>query len=123
MPPVSPTPPPLLLRLLNLLNAIRQMSPFSELTAEEEQLLGRLVLRWHSQDSFTVGDIMREELSASPSTVYRRLVGLRDKGLAELQADPRDKRVKYIRPTALSDEYVRQLSTRLSSLFPGDTVI
>lgn len=112
------TPPLLVLRLFNLLDAIRQMSPFSTLSAEEEQLLGRLVLRWHEQRPFTVSDIMHEDPSGSPSTVYRRIVGLREKGLAELRADPNDRRVRYIEPTDLSREYVRRMSDGLADLLP-----
>lgn len=111
---------PFLIRLLNLLDALRLISPFSSLTAEEEQLLNRLVLRWNSKDAFSVGDIMREELSASPSTVYRRLMGLRDKGLAEIVADAGDKRVKYITPTASTDEYIRKLNLGLATLWRGE---
>ncbi len=63
---------------------------------------------------------MREELSASPSTVYRRLMGLRDKGLAEIVAGAGDKRVKYITPTASTDEYIRQLNLGLATLCSGE---
>ena len=108
----------LVLRLFNLLDAIRQMSPFSTMSAEEEQLLGRLVMRWHAQTPFTVSDVMHEDASGSPSTVYRRIVRLREKGLADLRADPADKRIRYVEPTALSREYVQRLSDGLIGLFP-----
>lgn len=108
----------LVLRLFNLLDAIRQMSPFSALSAEEEQLLGRLVLRWHAQTPFTVSDVMYEDASGSPSTVYRRIVGLREKGLAELRVDPDDRRIRYVDPTPLAREYVQRMSEGLAGLFP-----
>lgn len=107
-------PSPLMFRLLNLLDAIRKLSPFSSLSAEEEQLLFRLVLRWESDETFTVGDIMKEDRTASPSSAYRRLCSLRDKGLVELTVDRADRRVKYVRPTSLSDEFVRQFDVRLT---------
>lgn len=106
------------LRLFNLLDGIRQLSPFSALSPEEEQLLGRLVLRWHGQARFTISDIMHEDASGSPSTVYRRVVGLLDKGLAELHTDPNDRRIRYVEPTALTREYVRRMGEGLADLFP-----
>lgn len=114
-------PSPLMFRLLNLLDAVRRLSPFSTLTAEEEQLLFRLVLRWEGVETFTVGDIMKEDSSASPSSLYRRLCSLRDKGMVELAVDKADRRVKYVRPTPLSAEFVRQFNAGLSQAFPVET--
>lgn len=114
-------PSPLMFRLLNLLDAVRRLSPFSTLTAEEEQLLFRLLVRWEGTETFTVGDIMKEDRSASPSSAYRRLCSLRDKGMVELMVDQFDRRVKYVRPTALSQEFVRQFNSRLSQAFQGET--
>lgn len=114
-------PSPLMFRLLNLLDAIRRLSPFSTLTAEEEQLLFRLVMRWESPETFTVGDIMKEDRTASPSSAYRRLCSLRDKGMVELTVDKADRRVKYVRPTPLSEEFVRQFNTHLNQALREET--
>lgn len=107
---------PIFVRLLNLLNAIRGMSPFSDLSADEEQLLGQLVLRWQRDEPFTVGDLMHGSDRTSPSTMYRRLIALRDKGLANLRVDDGDRRVKFIEPTALAHEYVRNFSAHLEEM-------
>lgn len=111
---------PIFVRLLNLLNAIRGMSPFSDLTADEEQLLGQLVLRWQRDEQFTVGDLMQNSGRTSPSTIYRRLIALRDKGLADLRVDQNDRRVKFIQPTPLAHEYVQNFSARLDAMIAGE---
>ena len=42
---------PLHIRLLNLLGAIRDLSPFDVMTAEEEELLRDLIVRWHTAEN------------------------------------------------------------------------
>lgn len=113
-------PSPLMFRIFNLLDAIRRLSPFSNLTADEEQLLFRLILRWENAVPFTVGDIMKEDTSASPSSTYRRLTCLCEKGLAELITDPDDRRIKFVRPTMLSEEFVREFNAGLTQALRGD---
>jgi len=113
---IQDTDTSIFVRLLNLLDAIRGMSPFSDLSADEEQLLGQLVLRWQREEQFTVGDVMQSSDRASPSTIYRRLIALRDKGLADLCIDESDRRVKFIQPTPLAHEYVRNFSVHLDAL-------
>lgn len=107
---------PLHVRLLNLLSAIRDLSPFDVLTADEEQLLGNLIVRWHEQDRIAVSQIMRELGSVSQTTAYRRLISLRDKGFVHLRTDDADRRVKFIEPTPLSDHYANQIMSAVSQI-------
>lgn len=111
------TAEPTIVRLLNLLGAIRELSSFNELTADEEQLLGDLLVRWQRGDILTVSDVMLDLGDrSSSSTVYRRLVGLQGKGMVAFRVDGRDKRVKFVEPTAKADAYVQQLDQGLSRL-------
>lgn len=107
---------PTYVRLLNTLIALREITPFSELTADEERLLEDLAVRWYHAGKVTVGDIMGETERSSPSTIYRRLIGLRDKGVIAMPADENDKRVKLVVPTSTAQEYVRILSDGLHKL-------
>lgn len=107
---------PTFIRLLNLLSAIRELAPFCELTAEEEQLLGDLVVRWHKEQDLTVSDVMLGSGRASASTIYRRLIGLRDKGLVALSADERDKRIRRVEPTGTAKDYMKLLGHGLETL-------
>jgi len=103
-------------RLLNLLEAVRELSPINELEAVEEQLLNDLILRWHHQQLFTVGDLMRDEKYPSQSTVYRRLIGLKKKGMVKLQVAADDGRVKYVKPTEVTLRYIAKLEDGVAKL-------
>lgn len=90
---------PAYIRLLNLMIALRELSPFAELTADEEQLLGDLIVRWDQGVDIRVSDIMNGGSRGSGSAIYRRLITLRDKRMIVLRTDSEDKRVKFIEPT------------------------
>jgi DNA-binding MarR family transcriptional regulator len=115
---MSPTQPTVT-RLLNMLRALRELSSFSDLTADEEQLLFDLVLRWHRNDAITVSDVMLDAERTSASTIYRRLLGLKEKGMVAFRVDQRDKRVKFVEPTAKADDYVQRLSRSVDQLVEG----
>ena len=108
---------PLHVRFLNLINALRQMAPFDDMTAEERALLDDLVVRWDKQQRLTVGQMMSESGRSSGITVYRRLTSLRDKGLIELRTCETDKRARIIEPTPLSRHYVSLLQSQLAAVF------
>lgn len=107
---------PLHIRLLNLLTAIRDLSPFDVMTAEEEQLLRDLLIRWHSTKDIPVGEIMNSMTEVSAATAYRRIISLRDKGLVQLRVDQADKRVKFVDPTALALNYGDRINIALEGL-------
>lgn len=110
---------PTYVRLFNLLSAIREASPFSEMNAEEERLLGELILRWHRADPITVSAVMSDATHASSSAIYRRLISLRDKGLVNLRVDESDRRVRFVEPTKKANDYIHQLSLSLDAAFPN----
>jgi DNA-binding transcriptional ArsR family regulator len=104
------------IRLLNLLGAIRDLSPFDVMTADEEELLRDLVVRWNSSGEITVSEIMKSLAGVSETTAYRRLISLRDKGLVSLRVDKSDKRVKFVEPTSLAEDYARRILDALEQL-------
>ena len=111
-----PSDAPPHIRLLNLLGAIRDLSPFDVMTAEEEQLLRSLLVRWHKARDIPVSEIMATMTGASATTAYRRLIALRDKGLIQLRVDAADKRVKFVDPTSLAEDYGRHVNLALNQL-------
>lgn len=117
--PPMPFEAPPHIRLLNLLGAIRDLSPFDLMTAEEEQLLSSLLVRWHEAKDTSVSEIMASVTGVSATTAYRRLIGLRDKGLVQLRVDAEDKRVKFVDPTRLAEEYGRQVNLAVNQLMGG----
>lgn len=104
------------IRLLNLLGAIRALSPFDVMTADEEELLRDLIVRWHSAEDIAVSEIMRDLAGVSETTAYRRLISLRDKGLVSLRVDQTDRRVKFVEPTKLAEDYARRINLVLEQL-------
>jgi DNA-binding MarR family transcriptional regulator len=57
-----------------------------------------------------VADVMRESSDVSRSTIYRRLLGLQRKGMVEFKADRVDRRLKFVLPTSLAEDYIARLS-------------
>lgn len=105
--------PPPHIRLLNLLSALRELSQFHALTAEEDELLRSLLVRWHDTANITMTDVLSRVSGVSPTTAYRRLLGLRSKGFVQLRACTGDKRVKYVDPTGLSMDYANHVGLAL----------
>lgn len=109
-------PPPSFVRLLNMLNAIRQMSPFDTLNGEEGLLLDALIVEWHDRDDIMVSEVMADARFGSQPTAYRRIIALRDKGLVCLRPDSKDKRVKFVEPTKLARDYMASISEGITAL-------
>jgi DNA-binding MarR family transcriptional regulator len=101
------------IRLLNLMRAIRELSPFNSLTTEEEALLEDLLLHWHEKGVAPMNELLASELYKSRSSVYRRILGLRDKGMVVLESDPGDKRIKWIKPSDSAELYIERFRTGL----------
>jgi DNA-binding MarR family transcriptional regulator len=110
------TTKPSYIKLLNLLSAIRELSPFQDLASDEEQLLGQLAVRWHKTEKLTVGELMQESGQISPNTMYRRLIALRDKGFIDLPSDPNDRRSRFVVPTASAKKYMKKLDDCVAKL-------
>ena len=107
---------PKFIRLLNLLHAIRDLSPFNALSADEAALLDDLVVRWHRKAEIAVSELMGDKRHGSQSTAYRRLMGLKDKGMVSLRVDEADRRVKFVEPTDLARDYIRRINQSVRSL-------
>ena len=105
-----------LVKWLNLARAIREAAPFNDLTADEEQLLEDLIVRWHHAATLTVSDIMYVNQRSTPSTAYRRLVALKNKGLVTVTVDTHDKRMRLVAATPKAQEYMTRLAQGLDTL-------
>lgn len=99
-----------------MLNAIRQISPFDVLNADEGLLLDALIVQWHERENIMVSELMSDARFGSQPTVYRRVIALRDKGLVCLRTDSKDKRVKFVEPTQLARDYMANISECITKL-------
>jgi predicted transcriptional regulator len=104
------------LRFLNLVSAIKGLPT---LDAVEERVLNGLASTWAAGAKVTVLEAMELGSDTSPSTVHRRLKGLRKKGLIEFRADEADNRIKYIMPTELAKGYFAKLGQCLDMATRG----
>jgi DNA-binding MarR family transcriptional regulator len=114
---------PTYVRLMNMLNAIRGLSPFSELSADEERLLGDLIVRWHLTPTITVSDLMESGVTPSSSTTYRRLIALRDKGLISMRVDQQDRRIKFVEPTAAARDYMQRINRSIRAMLDDERTV
>jgi len=113
---ITPSPQPTYVRLLNMLNAIRQLAPFNLLTADEGLLLDALIVEWHARDDIMVSELMGDPRYGTQATVYRRIIALRDKGLVRLRVDSKDRRVKFVEPSDAAREYMKSINKCVSGL-------
>lgn len=109
-------PTPAYVRLLNMLNSIRQLAPFNLLSADEGLLLDALIVEWHARDNIMVSELMSDARYGTQATVYRRIIALRDKGLVCLRVDSKDKRVKFVYPSNLAREYMARVGECVGQL-------
>jgi DNA-binding MarR family transcriptional regulator len=108
--------PPLYVRLFNLLKAIRELPPFNALTGEEELLLEDLIVQWHEHGVLKMSDLMSNAHYGPRSTVYRRLIALRDKGVILVENAPDDKRERYVKPSEAAQSYIAQVRSGVDDL-------
>jgi DNA-binding MarR family transcriptional regulator len=101
------------LKFLNLYQATRETPLFSSIDPVEERLLGMLASLWHQGKKITVLQAMSLPANISSTTLHRRLVSLRSKGLIALQVSENDNRVKYIISTELTQKYFAALGRAL----------
>jgi DNA-binding MarR family transcriptional regulator len=96
-------------KFLNLAIALEGMSDFPQLDPIEQRLLALLSQYWLSKDPITVVSAMNMTPDISTSTIFRYLKKMRVKGYIQLVIDETDNRVKYITPTALTENYFNKM--------------
>lgn len=97
-------------KLLNLLQAVREIPAFPRLDEVEEKLLVLAANALQAGAPLTVLGAMGSVPGISPSTVHRRLKQLSSKGMIEVGAREDDARVKHIVLTPLAGKYFSALS-------------
>ena len=88
---------------------MRELPDFPALDPVEERLLNQYAAVWHQGGQLTVLQAMGLSRDVSSTTAHRRLKSLRGKGMIALVSDEIDNRVKYVRPTAVTQQYSERL--------------
>ncbi|MEY4999245.1 MAG: hypothetical protein RIS00_1289 [Pseudomonadota bacterium] len=96
--------PGTMLRLLNFMVNLRRLPPLSELSGDEERMLFELRALWDKQGALTVADVYDLGINQSPSTSYRQLVSLKDKGLLKISVAEDDKRKRDVGFTKAAED-------------------
>ena len=100
-------------KLLNLANAVEELSEFPTLDPVEQKMLSLLSKYWSGKQKITVVEAMHMTSDISTSTIFRYLKKLRQKGYIELVVDDLDNRVKYVSPTPMTDSYFNKMGKLL----------
>jgi len=98
------------IRFLSLVHVLDSTSAHvSNIDQTAKQLLNVIALR-HAQDKpLNVTDAMALSAIASPATIHRKLDDLRESGLIDQVFEGKDRRTKYLVPTANAEEYFAKL--------------
>lgn len=88
---------------------MRQMPGLPVLDSVEERLLNVFAAAWQTKTDIPVSTAAQMISDTSERTVYRRLKTLESKGLIAFEADEQDQRIRYIVPTARTDDYFDKL--------------
>jgi len=100
-------------KFLNLAVALEEMSDFPTLEPVEQKLLALLNKYWSTEEPITVVSAMHMTPDISTSTIFRYLKKMRSKGYIQLVVDESDNRVKYITPTAQTENYFNKMGKLL----------
>ena len=101
------------LKFLSLTQSVRDRPNFSSIDPVEEHLLNMLAGSWYQDKKIKVLEVMSLPANISSTTLHRRLMCLRSKGLIALEVSEADSRVKYVIPTDLTQEYFAELGRAL----------
>lgn len=100
-------------RYVNLLECLRQLTlkPGSpQLEVEEQVIFNELAVLWSLGKPVTVLQAMKMPVGMSPTTIHRKLKGLRKKGVIALEEQEADNRIKHVVPTDLAQSFLVDLN-------------
>lgn len=104
------------LRFLQLISAVEAMPGLEDFDANERALFDSLCLSWSQEKSMTVRQAISQVNLGSPATLHKRLQRLIAKGLIVAEGAEGDRRTKYLRPAEKGLDYVKWLSSQITSV-------
>jgi len=93
------------LRFLTLLQTIEGKGELPSLDLDAKKLLETIAVQHFQGKSLTVTEAMTLSHIASPATIHRKLNVLREIGLIETLHEGKNRRTKYLVPTAQANRY------------------
>ena len=102
--------PTLYVRFLNLVRAMQEASHAPALDADEERMLSFYAIEWAAGRSLPVTEAARLDPATAERTAFRRIKVLHSKGYVDFTGSEGDQRVRYIVPTAQTEQHFSRLS-------------
>lgn len=97
------------LRFLNFLDALDRMNPGKSLDSIEQELLNKIVLGFHAQQSLLVGDLISLSELGSQATLHGRLKNLSAMGYIKMVSND-DGRKKEVLPSKIALKRYEEIS-------------
>ena len=101
------------LRYLQLAKAVQSLPSSPAMDANEGALLNALCLHWIAGKTLAVREAMALTSLGSPSTLHRRISGLKALGLIEDKSSPGNARIKLLVPTQKTISFFDKLGATL----------
>jgi len=101
------------LRFIHLTQAISGDLPTFNVDSAALRLLEAVAVAYTQGSPLTVTNAMRLTNIASPATLHRKLDALREAGLVAQEFEGKNRRTKYLVPTAQASKYFEQLGKAL----------
>ena len=97
-------------KFLNLLQGISELDKFPIMTPLSKLILDQIALSEDLGQPLTVREMIDFDKLASPATLHKHLLILRNAGYVSASTDAKDKRTKYLVLTPLGHQYIHTLS-------------
>lgn len=98
------------IKFLNLLQGISQLDKFPTMSPLAKLILDQIALSEVSGKPLTVREMLEFDKLASPATLHKHLLILRNSGYVSAATDAKDKRTKHLVLTSLGHQYINSLS-------------
>lgn len=105
------------LRFLNLIHALDGAEHAPAMDLDAKKLLEVIAVRQAQGKPLTVTDAMALHTIASPATIHRKLDQLRELGMIDTVFEGKNRRTKYLVPTAAALTYFDQVGQVMQQAF------
>jgi hypothetical protein len=109
------------MRFRSLVAALNDLPGMQTFGVNERALFEDIMMAWAAQQPLTVRQAISIARLGSPATLHKRVLRLRKMGYVDAVSFERDRRTKYLVPTAQGLEYAQSIGRALvQSLQPSE---
>lgn len=107
------------LRFIRLLNGLASKQRIDDVEPTSRRVLEEIAIGHLSDKPLTVTQLLQHRQIASPATMHRKMLSLKNTGLIELNTSASGKRVKHILLTRQGKRYITVLSRLMARAGAG----